>query len=67
MHLHVGFHVFGWVAGAILGVALMLVVARQAHGGPLDPPAPPTSTMSSLDDALPVWSQSLPFDDGADR
>ena len=45
-----------------VGIAIVAMLASGARGGPLDPPGAPTSTMKTLDDIPPSWSQVLAND-----
>ena len=60
------FRLAGWVIAVLLAVTIVGILARRAQGGELDPSGAPASTMQSIDALLPVWSQSLPANDGLD-
>ncbi len=49
----------GWVAAAVLALALAASLAGVVRGGSLDPPAGPGSTMKTLDQIPGSWSQKL--------
>jgi hypothetical protein len=49
----------GWGVAGVLAIALVLMAARAAHGGPIDPPAPIGSTLQPLDELPPDWVQFL--------
>lgn len=49
----------GWVLAAIISVTVLAALAGIVHGGPLDPPAAPSSTDGVLEPGTPI--SSLPF------
>ena len=49
----------------VVGVATVVVLARSAGAGPLDPPGAPASTMKSLDEVPGSWSRVLSASNGA--
>jgi hypothetical protein len=49
----------GWAIAGALALAVVLLAAKAAQGGPLDPPGPPGSTMKTLADLVPAWHQNL--------
>lgn len=57
---------FGWALGGALLLGFILVLARGATAGPLDPPGPVGSTMRTLDELLPAWNKNLPATGGCD-
>ena len=44
----------------VIGVAMVFYLPNHAGGGDMNPPGPPGSTMKSLDEIPPTWSQILP-------
>lgn len=57
---------FGWALGGALLLGFILVLARGATAGSLDPPGPVGSTMRTLDELLPAWNKTLPATGGCD-
>lgn len=43
----------------VTGLAIIAMLARSAHGGQLDPPGTPASTMRPLDELLPAWDRAI--------
>ena len=48
-----------WSLVAALAVAVVASLAGVVRGGPLDPTSAPSSTMKTLDEIPPSWSQTL--------
>lgn len=48
-----------WGVAAALGLLVIASIASTVLGGPLDPPAPPGSTMKTLADIPGSWSRTL--------
>jgi hypothetical protein len=54
----------GWVIAGVLALGIIAFAARVVAGGPLDPPAAPTSTMQTLDNIPPAWDRRLDSTNG---
>lgn len=46
-----------WALVAAFGLFIVAALARDAYGGPLDPPGPVGGTMRTIDDLLPTWGR----------
>lgn len=49
----------GWLLAAAVSALALTALTGVVHGGSLDPPASPRSTMQSLDDIPGSWSRKL--------
>lgn len=54
-----------WALATALGLLVVALLAGVIEGGSLDPAAPPSSTMKSLDDIPGSWGRKLASNDGA--
>jgi len=51
-----------WLVVAMVFAGFMLVFSGMGWGGSLEPSEPPSSTMKTLDEIPPTWSQALPVE-----
>jgi hypothetical protein len=55
-----------WGVAVVFALLFAASMSGIVQGGALDPPGPPASTMKSLDDVPPIWSQLLSATGGCD-
>jgi hypothetical protein len=65
-HVHRWIDKAGWGLAVALALAFIAVFAREAAGGPLDPPGAPASTVSQIEPRQPIpppgWDGTFPIE-----